>query len=93
MTIVHVVAMILQKSLDKGWCLMNKKQLDFTVFCIENVAEKLEKNGTEIYEMLSEKSQILDEYIIPYYDVLHTQGKEYIVNDLLEQMKKAGLLL
>jgi len=72
---------------------MNKKQLDFTVFCIENVAEKLEKNGTEIYEMLSEKSQILDEYIIPYYDVLHTQGKEYIVNDLLEQMKKAGLLL
>ena len=72
---------------------MNKKQLDFAVFCIENVAEKLGENGADVYEMLAINSRILDEYIIAHFDVLHTQGKEYIVNDLLEQMKKAGLLL
>ena len=71
---------------------MTKKQLDFAVFCVENVAEKLDKNGAEIYELLSMKSQILDEYIVAHFDVLHTQGKDYIVNDLLEQMEKEGLL-
>ena len=34
---------------------------------------------------------ILDEYILPCYDVLHTQGKEYIVNDITELMKRKGV--
>jgi len=71
---------------------MTKKQLDFAVFCVENVAGKLGKNGAEVYEILSTKSTILDDYIVEHFDVLHTQGKDYIVNDLLEQMKKEGLL-
>ena len=70
---------------------MNNKQLDFSVFCIENVAEYLDLHGEEIYKLLTEKSDILDSYIIPCYDVLHTQGKEYIVNDIVEYMKEKGL--
>jgi len=66
--------------------------LEFAVFCIENVAEKLGKAGNEIYSILAEKSDILDSYIIPCYDVLHTQGKSYIVNDILSYMKKRGLV-
>jgi len=71
---------------------MDKKRLDFVVFCIENVAEYLSLNGAEVYELLAEKSKILDDYVIAHYDVLHTQGKEYIVNDLVEYIKKEGLL-
>ncbi len=29
-------------------------------------------------------------YIVPEYEVLHTQSKEYIVDDLLEVMKERG---
>ena len=65
--------------------------LDFTVFCIENVAENLGLKSDEIYKLLTEKSDILDSYIIPCYDVLHTQGKEYIVNDIIDLMRERGI--
>ena len=70
---------------------MNAKELEFTVFCIESVAEYLELKGDEIYKLLTEKSDILDNYVIPCCDALHTQGKEYIVNDILEVMCEKGL--
>jgi len=71
---------------------MNKKELDFAVFCVESVAENLNMNASDIYSMLSSGSKILDEYIIPNYAPLHTQSKEYIVNDIIEYMRKEGLL-
>ena len=66
--------------------------MDFSVFCIENTAEQLGLGGEEIYRLLTEKSDILDSYIIPCYDTLHTQGKEYIVNDIVDYMRGKGLL-
>jgi len=70
----------------------SRKELEFAVFCIENIAEKLGKTGDEVYKILTEKSDILDSYIIPCYDVLHTQGKSYIVNDILSYMEKRGVV-
>lgn len=40
---------------------------------------------------LAEKSNILNDYIVPEYEMLHTQGKEYIVNDIIEVMKERGV--
>jgi len=71
---------------------MNVKELEFTVFCIENTADELALTGAEAYRLLTEKSGILDDYIIPCYDTLHTQGKEYIVNDITEYMREKGLI-
>ena len=71
---------------------MDKKELDFAVFCIESVAEYLNMNGADIYNLLTKKSNMLDDYIVFGYEALHTQGKEYIVNDIIEYMKKEGLL-
>jgi len=72
---------------------MNKKELDFAVFCIENLAERLNKNGEDVYKLLTADSNILDEYIFPAYEALHTQGKDYIVNDIVELIRKEGLIL
>ena len=44
---------------------MNPKELEFAVFCIENVADELGLTGAEIYSLLTEKSGILDDYIFP----------------------------
>ena len=71
---------------------MSKKELDFAVFCIENIAEFFNRNGADVYRMLDE-SGILDGYIIKSYDVLHTLGKEYIVSDIADYMEEAGLEL
>lgn len=69
------------------------KELEFAVFCIENVAKELTVDGTAAYDMLAMQTDILQNYIIPCYDVLHTQGKEYIVNDLIDMLKAKGVSL
>ena len=71
---------------------MNTKELEFTVFCIENTAERLGLGGDEVYSLLAEKSGILDSYIVPSYDTLHTQDKEYIVDDIVDYIREKGLL-
>lgn len=35
---------------------------------------------------------IIDDYIVPCYDVLHTFPKDYIVEDLIGFMRKKGAL-
>ena len=71
---------------------MNGDTLLFAVFCIEGIAEYLRMDGAEIYKLLTEKSDILDSYILKYYDTLHTQSKEYIVEELVGLMKNEGLI-
>lgn len=69
----------------------NIDELEFAVFCIENIAERLGADAVRIYETLTEKSGILNSYIVPEYEILHTQGKEYIVDDIIEVMKERGV--
>ncbi len=65
---------------------MTARELEFAVFCIENTASSLNKGGEEIYDRFISGGDLLHNYIIPCYDSLHTQGKDYIVNDLIEVM-------
>ncbi|MCL2757446.1 MAG: DUF3791 domain-containing protein, partial [Coriobacteriia bacterium] len=71
---------------------MTPEQSFFAVFCIEALSDELNIPGDAIYRMLTENSDILDGYIVPGYDALHTQGKDYIVHELVELMQKKGLL-
>lgn len=68
------------------------RELEFAIFCIENIAAKLGVSAEKVYDALTEKSDILNAYIIPEYEILHTQGKEYIVDDIIEVMKERGVL-
>ena len=69
----------------------NPRELEFSIFCIENVAAKLGVDAELVYRVFTEKSNILNDYIVPEYEVLHTQSREYIVNDLLDVMKERGI--
>ncbi len=68
--------------------IQNQTELEFAVFCIENVAAKLGVNAEKVYRAFTEKSNILHGYIVPEYEVLHTQCKEYIVNEILDVRKE-----
>ena len=70
----------------------NGRELEFAVFCIENVASFLGKDAQEVYKLLAEDSSILNSYIIPEYEMLHTQSKEYIVNDIIDVMRERGVI-
>lgn len=69
----------------------NERELEFAVFCIENIAETLGKPSSDVYRALTGPGNILNQYIVPSYDVLHTQGREYIVNDIREVMLERGV--
>lgn len=69
---------------DEKW---NDRELEFAIFCIENVAARLNVDSRQNYDALIEQSDVLKEYIIPEYEVLRTQSKEYIVDDIIDVIK------
>ena len=71
--------------------MMNERELEFAVFCIESVADAIGKPSGDVYRALAGSSGILYQYIVPSYDVLHTQGKDYIVDDIREVMHERGV--
>lgn len=69
---------------------MSNEELVFVLFCVESIAAKLGMQARDVYDALNE-SGIIDSYIIPCYDILHTQGKDYIVNDILSVAQQKGI--
>lgn len=72
---------------------MDTNSLEFAIFCIENLATILNKDARDVYAALTQKSDILYGYIVSEYDVLHTQSKEYILNDIVDLIKKRGVAI
>ncbi len=70
---------------------MNTNILNFTIFCISNLSEHLKMNARDVYHKLN-NSGIINDYIVPCYDILHTYSKEYIIEDLVSYMQKKGVL-
>lgn len=77
--------------MDKMIC--GSRELEFAIFCIENIASRLHVDAQKVYVALSEQTNILNEYIIPEYEVLHTQSKDYIVDDIIDVMHERGVKL
>ena len=48
-------------------------------------------NAAQVYEKLANETVILNSYIIPEYEILHTQGKQYIVDDIIGLMRERGV--
>ena len=69
----------------------NSSELEFAVFCIEKCSSKAGGGCRACLSGITEQSDILNGYIVPEYEVLHTQSREYIVDDLLDVMKERGV--
>lgn len=69
---------------------MTKETLDFVTFSIGSVAEKLGVSAVLVYRWFK-STAIINSYIIPAYDVLHTFSREYIANDLIDLLQKKGI--
>lgn len=70
---------------------MDKSTLEFVTYCISKLSARLHLSQQEIYRRLK-RSGILYDYIVPSYDVLHTFGSRYLMDDLTEYMKEKGVL-
>ena len=70
---------------------MSSDQLDFVTYCIGNLSMRLHLPQRTIYLKLKD-SGILENYIVKGYEVLHTFGKEYLMDDLITYMQEKGAL-
>jgi hypothetical protein len=70
---------------------MDSNTLEFVTFCIGRLACELGLSRKEVYNKLK-TSGILFDYIVPSYDVLHTFGSRYVVEDLVGFMREKGVL-
>ncbi len=68
---------------------MNREILDFVTYCISKLAQHLKLSQQDVYARLKQ-SGILYEYIVPSYDVLHTFGSRYLIQDLTDYMREKG---
>ncbi len=71
---------------------MDNRTLEFVTYCIGQLSLLLKLPQREVYKRLK-KSGILYGYIVPSYDVLHTFGSRYLMEDLTEYMKEKGVLV
>ena len=70
---------------------MGTEHLDFITFCVGSLADALHMSASQVYSALR-LSGVLNDYIVPCYDVLHTFSKEYLVEDLTEVLRERGAL-
>ncbi len=56
------------------------KELPFLVLCVEEYKNQKKMTGKEVMALFSQYS--VCEYIRDFYEVLHTTGTRYIINDI-----------
>ncbi len=71
---------------------MNSKILEFVTFTIGSVAERVHKSPAEIYRLFKQ-ANVIAGYLVPAYDILHTYGRQYLVDDVMEFMQEKGAKL
>lgn len=61
----------------------NQRVTEFAVFCIENTAARLGCPGYDVFLELQRTGGI-ENFLYPSYPALHTQSKDYIVDEVLQ---------
>lgn len=69
---------------------MNQDSMEFVVYMIHACANKWKLSPKQVYGKLQEAGCI-DEYLVPNYDILHTQGSAYLVDDIRKYLRIRGV--
>ena len=59
---------------------------EFVVFCIENTANRLGISGSQLFLELK-RTDGIKSFLYPSYPTLHTQSKDYIVDETIEYLR------
>lgn len=59
---------------------VSKAEFDFYTYCLENYAIRKQISGMRAWVIFKESSA--DEYVINNYDLLHTQGLNYVLDNI-----------
>ena len=60
--------------------IVTHEQFDFYTYCLENYAIRKRISGMRAWVIFKESNA--DKYVIDNYDLLHTQGLDYVLDDI-----------
>jgi len=69
---------------------MNKDSMAFVVYMIHRCANQWGLSPAAVYRKLKE-SGCIQSYLVPCYDVLHTQSSDYVLNDIELYLRNRGI--
>ena len=61
--------------------------MGFVASCIEDVADTLGVDYYEVYQRM-DAVKMIDEYIIPNYEVLHSESRRNVTEGLIDTLKR-----
>jgi hypothetical protein len=67
-----------------------EKEINFAVFILHRLANRWKLTTPEAYRLLSDAG-ILDGYLLPCYDTLHSMGEEYLMDDITDFAREKGI--
>ena len=69
---------------------MTKEIFSFIIYLIHACANRWNQMPSEVYQKLR-RTDCIGAYLIPHYDILHTQGTEYLVDDIKTYLETRGV--
>ena len=60
-------------------------KLAFVASCIEGTARALGKSYQEVFELMK-RAEMISNYIWPNYEMLHTESRENVTNNMIEYL-------
>ena len=70
--------------------MIGNEQLKFAIYLVHILAEAWKSTPSKVYGILN-STAILDKYVIPCFDVLHSLGREALVDDLTSFVREKGV--
>ena len=61
--------------------------MGFVASCIEDVADTLGVDYSDVYQRMN-AVKMIDEYIIPNYEVLHSESRRNVTDGLIDTLKR-----
>lgn len=71
---------------------MNRDETEFIIYIINEVANIKGISTSKVYKAINE-TDCINEYLVPFYDVLHTLSSENVANDVIEYVEKRGVVI
>ena len=65
----------------------NQIIMGFVASCIEDVANRLGEDYLAVYKRMDNVGMI-DKYLIPFYNTLHTESRENLTDSLIESLNR-----
>lgn len=69
---------------------MNQDIFSFVIYMIHSCANKWQLAPSEVYHKL-QQTGCISQYLVPNYDILHTQGTGFVVEDIREYLGVRGV--